>query len=243
MKKPEIERLIEESEIQNVMERAQVTLSQMMGLAGVFVWDVCPPESFEAKVKQIAPETENLNGQRTAQASEEQHAEREWRRLLKDLHKATVTALEVARVAWEEDPERSMIVAPLRASGQSPVPIMEEAEELEVAWEEIDPAWVAVDRVSLPQLQGKIAQTRAAQRTWRQVAAKLRRSQARLAVAVQEVDRLAKRWYKVATALFGPETPEGETLRRSIPTTYQPRQAEAAKRRRHERKAAAGGVA
>jgi hypothetical protein len=58
---------------------------------------------------------------------------------LEKLHAMTVTALGVARAAWEEDPERVAVLAPLSASGQTAEEIFAEAEELEIAWEEIDP--------------------------------------------------------------------------------------------------------
>ena len=169
---------------------------------------------------------------------DESHAGNVRNVLLTGLHKATVQALGVARVAWGEDTERNEVVAPLRASAQQGVEILGEAEDWEAAWGEVEPGFVPVTGLTLASFQAQIAAARAAWSEERRMTVRRQRAGARLALALARLNNLSQRWYAVATATFGPETPEGQGIRKGITTTYVPRYHEAAKRRRAERKAA-----
>ena len=93
--------------------------------------------------------------------------------------------------------------------------------------------------LTLLSLQAQLAATHAARRVWRQKLTAARRATARLAAAVLAVDREAKDWYAAATAVYEADSTEGTVLRSTIPTTYVKRYAEAAKKRRAAKRAAA----
>ena len=219
----------------------------MQGIAEKWTWDLCPPDLFEQKMTHIqgGPDLPELALKILYIEAEfdEVHQKNVLAQELKALHAATVTCLGVARVAWDSNPEAAEVLSGLSAAGQVEDDILDEAERWEIAWQEIDPTWVPVPEVTLAALTALIATAREARRASLRATFRRQRAEVRLSRAVRELDRLQKRWYGMATAIFDEESAEGSGIRSQIPTTYVPRYAAAAKRRRKERKAAAAAAA
>jgi hypothetical protein len=229
--------VIQFAEKEAILDRVLKTSTMMDALATEWVWDVISPADFYAALTAIRGPSDSLEWVAETVGFEERHALRAQERVLAELHKATVRALAVARVAWGEDTERLMVLASLGASAQQGPEIGEEAEAWETAWMEVDPGFVPVAGLTLASFQEKIAAARAAAVEARRWTVQRQRAQARLALALHQVNQWSQRWYAVATAMFDAETPQGDKVRRAIPTTYVPRYYAAAKRRRAERRA------
>lgn len=229
--------IIQFAEKEAILERAFHTSVIMESFAPGWQWSVISPAEFEAEMTAIRGPGVSLEDAAAAASSDEGHARRVREILFTGLHKATVRALTVARVAWAEETERMEVLAPLSASAQQGLEILEEAEEWETAWGEVDPAFLPVAELSLTDFQAQIVAARNALAEERRMTVRRQRANARLAVALHRLNQLSQRWYAVATATFDEDTPEGERIRRKIPTTYEPRYYAAAKRRRAARKA------
>ena len=224
------------SEITSVFERATNTLAQMSILSEKWIWDHCSPAQFQEKMDLICgaphliePPLQQLF---TKAEMDELHNKGAFARALKQLHAATVTGLGVARVAWEAIPEAAEVISSLSAAGQVEEDIFDEAERWELAWHALDPAWVPLPESTLSTFTALIASTREARREWLRAIIRRQRAEVRLARAVRELDQLQKRWYSMATAIFDEDSVEGEGIRARIPTSYVPRYAAAAKRKR-----------
>ncbi|MCE9611690.1 MAG: hypothetical protein K8R23_15940 [Chthoniobacter sp.] len=225
-----ITRLIQDSERSEVMHRAQTTLAVMQTLAAEWTWEVESPAQFAARLTAIG--SGGLEQALVDAESAERTAGQMRETAVAAVHRETVRALALARVAWRELPERLVAVAPLGAGGQTLPAIMAEGEEWAAAWEETDPAWVPVPGLTLAFFQSLLAAVATAQREERRLRVRRRRAGAALAVALDAVWELAVRWFAVATAVF-PETDASAAAQlRLIPTTYVPRYAAAARQRR-----------
>lgn len=231
--------ILEQSEINAVIGRAESTLAGMKTLSDVWVSDQITPVDFNTMIEAIDDGATGLKMLFRRAEAAEQSAEGRLTAALDDLHAATVKGVGVARLAWAADPARAKVAKALRSGGQVARDIVEEAEAWEMAWEEVDAAFAPVAGLTLAAFQTLLATTRTAQAAVRRAAVHRRSAGGRLAAALAALDETAKSWYALATVVFDATTPEGAALRGTIPTTYQPKYYQAAKRRRKERKAAA----
>jgi hypothetical protein len=213
------------------------TLAAMTTMLAGFDLGVISPADYLAARETIRGGADDLEQAHVDAESDERQAHRVAEILLAELHKSTVRALAVVRVAWAGDQERMEVVAPLRASAQKGAAILGEAEAWETAWAELDPAYAPVPELTLPGFQAQIVAAQEALAEARRMTVRRQRAGARLALALASLNQFNLRLYAVATAMFGPETPEGEMVRKTITTTYVPRYHEAAKRRRAARRA------
>ena len=235
--------ILQSAEKEAILERALRTVVTMTGLAPAWQWSGISPGDFDAEMTAIRGPGVSLEDVAQMADYEEGEVGRLQERLLAALHKATVRALAVARVAWAEETERTEVLAPLHAAAQQGPEILEEAEVWEMAWAEVDPAFQPLADLALTDFQAQIAAARNAGTEARRMTVRRQRAQARLAVALHRLNQHSQRWYAVATATFDEDTMEGERIRSSIPTTYEPRYYAAAKRRRAARKAEKAALA
>lgn len=138
-------------------------------------------------------------------------------------HDDSVLTLKVGRVVFS-DAKTAPTWNRVTANGGGRDRIISEGNELVLAWEASNPAWMPKPAKTLALFKGL------------QTAADLKFKAWKLAETIEEQERgllwtmaddvwdLSVAWYEMATAAFGPETPQG-ILIRTIPTSYDPNKA------------------
>ncbi len=237
-----IERFSQPAEVEATLNRTRYTIACQKNIAAEWVWPELSTVAWHALLDAVIHPQTGLRHLLLQRDTDRDLAEANLRAHQKNLHDATVASLGIARIRWRGQPERRLVFAQLSALGRTVEETLEEAELWESAWEEIDPAFVAGEGLTLATLTALRAEVLAAVSASR--SARIRRTAAAgaLAVAVLQLDDLAQAWYAEATSVF-PDASQGmgEQIR-SIPTTYVPRYADAAKKRRAAKRAAAAVV-
>ena len=141
---------------------------------------------------------------------------------LLDLHRRTMQGLAMAKVRFRNDPCKLEVLANLTARGDSRNATAQEALDWEAAWQKIDPAWspTALNTLaSFQELRKQCIELDAAfvkaHTNWRTQSEMMNQQ----AAALNEANVA---WYAAATRIFPAGTPEGDMIRRAIPTSYSP---------------------
>lgn len=227
-----IERFSQPAEVQAVIERTRYTIACQNVIAPEWVWSELSTTAWEAQLNGVTHPQTGLRQRLVESDSERDQKEAELNELLKHLHDATVTSLGIARIRWRGQPARRLVFAQLSALGRNPGENLAEAELWELAWEEIDPGFVAAEGLALADFAARRAAAVAAIRPVRRACIRRASVAGQLAVALLALDDVAQAWYAEATSVFrDSDQGAGEVIRR-LPTTYVPRYAEAARRRR-----------
>ena len=116
--------------------------------------------------------------------------------------------------------------------------ILEEALAWEVAWQSIEPDLVPIPGLTPAAFQAQHAAARALERPRAEAAVAFRLAAGRFGVKLDAINDALQRWYAAATAYFyDPESDERACIN-LIPTTFVPRYAKTAKKRRASKRAA-----
>jgi hypothetical protein len=244
-----LDRLIQDAERNEIVHRARVTLAVQTTLADRWMWEQKDLAAWEADIHDVTSmESTTSFGQFFAAEGALNDVELDLRRALAALHDATVRGVGAARIRWREVPDRRPLVARMRARATTPQGILEEALAWEVAWQKIEPGFVPVPGLTLAGFVAQHAAVRALERPRAEAALERRLAAGRLGVALDALNTDLQRWYAVATATFYDPESNGRALLDTVPTTFVPRYAKAARERRAAKRAAAkaaaaGGVA
>jgi hypothetical protein len=146
-----------------------------------------------------------------------------WDAALDQLHGWTVQGVGMAKARCRNDAAKSAQLANLSASASGRESVLAEALAWESAWASVDAAWVPLPGLTLAafaalrkhaneDLKTAHADARA---TWR-------KASARLGEMAGDLTDVSQAWYANATRVFPEGTPEGDMIRGTIPTTYNP---------------------
>jgi hypothetical protein len=138
------------------------------------------------------------------------------------LHQVTLQGLSMAKTKYRSQPVEAHILRTLTANSVNRGAVMEEALEWEVAWEEIDPAWVPVPGNTLAALAAAQGNCRALIKDLAKQRTIVRRETKRLSQLAEEMDDACVAWYSAAVHVFDVATVAGESIRKLVPTTYSP---------------------
>jgi len=237
-----LERLLQPADTAAILNRTRYSIATQHLLAGDWIWAELSLADWEAQLDEVDHGATGWSVRLVESEQDMIRAAAELTLQLTELHDATVTALGVARIRYRRQEESALLFQELSALGRYPEETLAEAERWELAWEEIDPAFVPVAGLTLAAFAARRVATLAAQRAARRT--RLRRAQAaaRLALALRALNDTAQAWYAEARSVFPPGHARAELLE-AVPTTYVPRYAEAAKLRRQAKRATATATA
>lgn len=146
-----------------------------------------------------------------------------WDAQLDVLHRYTVQGVGMAKNRFRKDRAKQSLLDALTASSNSRTETLKEALDWETAWIKLDPAWAPLPANTLllfktlrqdcvEKLQKNYLEARAA---WREEAETL-------AGLARDMEDVNEAWYEDATRVFAAGTPEGDMIRGTVPTTYNP---------------------
>jgi hypothetical protein len=217
-----------------VVERLKQTVAIQATIANDWVWSEMTLVAWDAKLDQLVGFPTSLVEVQIGLETDVNLASSGAAGVLKKLHDATVTGVELARVRFRKEVEFVWVLGALSAAGRSRQAILEEAEEWALAWEELAPEWEA--GMSLAAFEALRAEGLAAMRELRRAQVRMRRGAGRLRVLALEVEDLCQAWYAAATAIFAADTVNGEVVRSIKTTSSRPK-----KRGRRKREPLGGG--
>lgn len=212
-----------------IKDRATKSISAARQLAGTWDWQEKTPDDMQAALNGIIGDSTAdppLPGQEEIVAEKEQDmlkARGAWDNKLDQLHRWTMQGVGMVKNRFRNDSKTLEQLDPLTARGTSRAETLDEALAWESAWEAVDPTWAPLPANTLDafkqlrsncngDLKKKYSDAQAA---WSKEAKKL----ASMAAALEDMNEA---WYLDATKVFAPGTTEGDMIRGTVPTTYNP---------------------
>lgn len=201
-----------------IRQRAQATRSAQDQLAPTWVWEGktvvqwdAEVAAFEASMQQAAAaEAERLAVRGSLDAS------------LDTLHRRTMQGIALAKVKYQKDPVSFTQLENLTARGDSRMAIRDEALEWEAAWGQLDDSWEPLPGNTFPAFQALRAQCATLTDDYADKNALWRAKAETMNQLAAQLDEANVGWYAAATTVFPEGTAEGDMIRGTIPTTYNP---------------------
>ncbi len=198
--------------------RLQATRDAQAEVADVYVWDEMTVAQWIARVtdfgtKQAASVTQEgvmLNQRATFETS------------IVQLHDLTVTGLKMARVKWRNDAARKAILSTLHAEGQSRDGVEKEAQAWAGVWVSFDAAWVPTPGNTLAAFNTLITLSETQENAFKLEHTKWREKAEEFNVFAAASEDLCIAWYAAVTTVFPVGTPQGDMIRSTVPTNYNP---------------------
>jgi hypothetical protein len=145
-----------------------------------------------------------------------------WDLALDRLQAITRDVVHLGRVRFRREPVKRALFAALATDATSRDARFNQAAALRDAWDKAESTWVPLPDVTLPALRAWLEECDAlkaafggADTAWQQVVAEQR-------AHAEALDADCVAWYAAATRRFPQGTPERETIRSVVPTTYRP---------------------
>lgn len=204
--------------IEFILTRAQASRAAQNEVAAVWLWEEKTVAAWDTDIDGLITQQEA-----TADAEAQMEAKRgELDAKLDELHTKTMQGLNIAKTKYRNNPAKLPVIKNLSAKANSRTGTLQEALDWESAWEKLDAAWLPLTGLTLASfktlrtgcitLQEQYANERAA---WRSDAEQLNE----LAAVLDDVN---VGWYNAATHVFPEGTSEGDMIRGTVPTTYEP---------------------
>jgi hypothetical protein len=212
-----------------IKDRATKTISAAKELQTQWTWQEKTITDYQALLTGIVGDkdaTPPKIGQEEIASQAEQAmklARGAWDTNLDNLHRRTVQGVSMAKNRHRANPANFAVLSDLSARGTSRAETLKEALAWESAWAKIDPTWNPLPANTLAAFKAlrklceedlKTAYADAFS-DWRTKSECL----AQLAAQLEDVNQA---WYADATDVFSPQSPEGQMIRGTIPTTYNP---------------------
>lgn len=138
------------------------------------------------------------------------------------LHDRTVEGLKMARIKWRKDTARKAILSNLSADGGGRDTVQKEARAWAGVWESFDAAWEPTTGNTLVAFNTLITTSETDEKAYKKEHTKWREKAEELNTFAAECEELCVAWYGAATVEFAEGTPQGDMIRSTVPTTYNP---------------------
>lgn len=201
-----------------VLARATATRSAQASISGAWLWPDRTIVQWDADIEAFEAAAEGV----TDSEAELDVVIGQWDAALQALHDDTQLGISLLRNKHRNDPAKVHMLKSLKAKGDSRAGILREALEWESAWEAADPTWVM-----------SVGKTLAAFKTARENCVTLGKTasdfKSQTRERVGEWNALGEAlndncvaWYGAATRVFKEGTAQGDMIRGTVPTTYNP---------------------
>jgi hypothetical protein len=218
-----------------IKDRAAKTISAAKQLAVKWTWEEQTSDQMQAALTAIVGDgdaTPPIIGQEEVASQAEQAmfaARGAWDSNLDDLHNRTVQGVAMAKNRNRKNPANLAVLAGLTARGTSRAETLSEALAWESAWTKIDAAWVPVAGNTLAAFKTLRQQcAEDLQQAYADTQADYRQEAEKLADMADNLEQSNQAWYADATVVFPAGTPDGDMIRSTVPTTYNPSLSKAA---------------
>ena len=198
--------------------RLQATRDGQVEIGGVYVWEEMTVAQWIARAldftaKQAAAALQEgvmLNQRATFEAS------------IVQLHELTVTGLKMARVKWRNDAARKAILSTLHAEGNSRDEVEREAQAWAGVWVSFDAVWVPTPGNTLAAFNTLLTACLTQENAFKLEHTEWRERAEEFNVFAAASEELCVAWYAAVTTVFPEGTPQGDMIRSTVPTTYNP---------------------
>lgn len=206
------------SSLEFIETRLQATRDAQTEIAADWLWEEMSVLQWDTRVtgftaKKAASATQEgvmLNKRATFEAS------------IVQLHDLTVAGLKMARVKWRNDAARKAILSTLHAEGQSRDAVEKEAQAWAGVWASFDAAWVPTPGNTLAAFNTLLAACFTQENEFKQEHTEWREKAEEFNVFAAASEELCIAWYAAVTTVFPEGTPQGDMIRSTVPTTYNP---------------------
>ena len=212
-----------------IKDRAAKTISAAKKVAVKWTWQEQTIDQLQAALTAItgnSSATPPIAGQEevTWQAGQAMLASRGiWDEQLDTLHALTVQGVTMGRTRDRNHPANLAVLGALSARGTSRAEILAEALAWESAWAKVDAAWCPVPMNTLPAF--KVLRKQCAedlQQAYADAQADYRSAAEALNDMAAGLEQTIEAWYADATAVFRDGSADGDMIRSTVPTTYNP---------------------
>lgn len=201
-----------------ILERAIATRAAQFIITATWQWDEQTVAQWDADIAAFIAQKELVSDKEAIKTGDAGDLDAK----LDILHDRTQVGLTLFKVKNRDNSSISHALKPLRAEGRSRGNILEEALEFESQWEKWEPAWVPRPTETLAAfktLREECLDLKEPYATSKGVWRKEAEDYNQLGIAL---NKLCKAWYEAATTLFAEGTAEGDMIRGTVPTTYNP---------------------
>lgn len=198
--------------------RLQATRDAQTEIAATWVWEEQTVAQWDTRVtdftaKKAASDTQEgvmLNKRALFEAT------------IVQLHDRTVDGVKMARIKWRKDEPRKAILATVHADGGGRDTVQAEARAWAAVWASFDAAWVPTPGNTLAAFNTLIALSETQENAFNLEYTKWREKAEELNDFAAACDELCVAWYGAATTVFPEGTPQGDMIRSTVPTSYNP---------------------
>lgn len=138
------------------------------------------------------------------------------------LHDLTVDGLKMARIKWRKDAARKAILANLSADGGGRDTVQSQARSWAGVWESFDAAWVPTTGNTLAAFNTLITASETQEKLYKKENTKWREQAEEFNVFALASEDLCIARHAAATVEFPEGTAQGDMIRSTVPTTYNP---------------------
>ena len=201
--------------VQFVIDRTQASYDVAVLIAGAWTWsEAAPPQmlaeltSIRAKVNEVsAADVDRIDAREVLDAE------------LETYRRGTRQFVRMAKVKHRTSRVKTGHLRRVKLTSRGRQHALDVGRRAEDVWLKIDGTWNPTGELTLAAYQScgancqvYLNQYSAKSRVWEDKVAELQAQAATL-------DGLMVAWYGMATAVFGPDTPEGDLIRRAVPTS------------------------
>lgn len=198
--------------------RLQATRDAQGEIAAVYVWD-------EMTVAQWIARAQDFTTKQTAAATQDGVALNKraiFQGTVVALHNLTVDGIKMARVKWRNDAARKAIIETLSAAGGGRDTVEKEAQAWAAVWGSFDAAWVPTPGNTLAAFNTLTAACLTQENDYKLAHTQWREKAEEFNVFAVGSEELCVAWYAAVTTVFPVGTPQGDMIRSTVPTTYNP---------------------
>lgn len=206
------------SSLEFIEARLQATRDAQTQIAATWVWEEQTVVQWDTRVsdftaKKAASDTQEgvmLNKRALFEAT------------IVQLHDLTVDGVRMARIKWRKDEPRKAVLATVHADGGGRDTVQKEARAWAAVWASFDAAWVPTPGNTLAAFNTLIALSETQENAFKLEHTKWREKAEELNDFAEACEELCVAWYGAATTVFPEGTPQGDMIRSTVPTTYNP---------------------
>ena len=158
----------------------------------------------------------------TTKRAELRSAAAAWDGTLTSIKQITLDVVRLGRTRFRKQPAKLKHFEVLKTNARSRQDVYDQGRELEKAWLQTDAAWEPLDDVTTAVLGSTLAAAMALADTHVTKKAQWRTAAADLYNKARELDEDNVAWYTAATTRFPAGTTQGDMIRSTVPTTYNP---------------------
>ena len=201
-----------------VLHRAQASRAAQAAIATGWVWEEKTVAQWDSGIAAFILQMEAVEDA----AADALGKRGDLDAALEALRSLTRRCLSITKNKFRNTPAKLEVLGLLKVEASSRSGKLQEALEWESAWEEVDVAWVPLTGVNLTSFKTQRLAAQTLLETYTNISASARGESTKLTQLKDQLSADCRAWYEAATNVFLEGTPEGDMIRSTVPTTYNP---------------------